>query len=1859
MVFLIYLFSDNDKPNHGQAPELHHLSNLILIEPYDFLMKINQFRGDQPMRIDVQAAVRQSIRDCRFEYLNDNASVFLIEWINSILSRKPPTNALDEWGMKSSSVHDYSSKAIFQINTNVKKGSLLDDNSTVESQNRKIHQETSAIKALVSNNRINIPPSASGPILHGPGRESDLVSIISGDNAKDWKGQNDTKIRQFNTENTMLNHPTDDHSIGSVENLNNNGQRNESTVVSDNNSDGPIVSIEDGGGQIKKKRKKKDPSVNIKMIRDEVKKAIHEQALSRRMKLGGDDDSEQNMGLATEEETLSSVRYELVKLQQELLRRRVLDPRHYKAVSVDTTTAISQGLTEIDTEQRKKAIAPKVIPIAERGFGMKDGQGVIEFVWNTDVDNITGNIYKWYDINADGDVITPQLRAVGSIAVRREKELMAFANISKLIFNRVTGNTFESVMEITSQPQRVTMMEILFDQLQSKALENPPPLGSLTIRADRVIYKKPLNGDGVVVDLAISRNVRCDGLIIIATPSQSGLLASGPVTITLMDRELQILLINQRSLYLLAQSKWSCMQMIAQWLSSRINVRRIKVMDTMDINSDDTKAPSLLDVALDRKVELAREAVQQWVSRNVPTITGMTVDVSSVQELEMLRIEVRLIIPHPKVRQNMKLGDNDEQLLTNFDDFDDDSRHDDLSTASAETKESISINSKNFAPVVIPLSYRLTVAELNVFGSSEIKGERKIALAGASGDNHPSAFMWNILSRLWIDFKGLISDPYSRVCNADVASNWSIRYDRRLFRDIRNISGGVLIITATVVGNEILYEAEPTEGSIYKTVGSKLMEHNEIADLVHSEGWPPSLLEPNQRGHLAYRILEKLKVVQEKGNYFLQPYNYAESKILTLILQVPNKADINIGCIEINSYHTLTDLRTLIKHEIDRELIPRQYRFLYKNNPCSVRQESFRRAWECLPKIFIVSKIVRLSDDPAERKKELEEREKKKQEEDKVAMKLEAGQRRVGKKLVPVPIPTLAYVQEGSNEIYLMHDSRDLIIAGDVIRIGHPQSRDYIVSLRSRVLQNAYPKQVRVDPAYDLLGEPEYDEPICGNMPYPKAIAGIFKGTVILDTPLSLGYTFDLPTEPDETKSNQGEANGVNATTANDLSASTTIQSNVDMKKLAQSINSSTNSVDSKNEVKLAIQRLEDSQNCIWREVWLYKCIPPTEDNRPKWRRLYDDGLIKYDYTYSKSKDGIKMHKVFAPYSYLEVLCTDSRVPSMSMYPQRVQAMQELTVDYYTKTAFNSMMSWFPQSDRGVESSKFIRLMRDCKIFPDIKKPGRVGQLDIMFQKEVRGENGILDKYVNFLGFTRILQEVALSRYPPAADTGSQSGSLAGDVSVIGDEGSLGGSISSIGSSKGSKASNIIRSAKGGAMVQKKATNKSVYGNSKKSKKKGTDKGEDNSENDVNEQVIIDPEYAANAYRKLITEYIMNHKDWENLFWIEAKISCMNKVAVTYCAATRIQAFVRQHIMHYKYTFFRQQLIFLQALVRRKITMVRVAKFTVLLVEDWIFRLRYHKATKIASIIRRYLTRCWVSRIMQKLKEQQVVVQKARRLRFKRLRSQQKKGIIYKETKRINGIMCLLTLWRKDTRAYSKDFGIVIQIYIPKSQMTYKFPVEEKDLTNYMLKELPGVEALSPNDLMDKKNLEKVVSSRLIIRESIRPGQPPQVLFSRQALGQRGGHVMTHGKIISGDSFVCSVFETGADIEVQCYHRKTCNVFRSSITIPDLHKWVWDEQHARKDLDELQKQNTPKVLLPSKKLDLYKWAIDRLVIDTKKSTFKVLFSCQQKKSIKLKMITKLQAFGTTTSINNLLYFTYFVIYSSTNYYSTKSYQFGG
>ena len=70
----------------------------------------------------------------------------------------------------------------------------------------------------------------------------------------------------------------------------------------------------------------------------------------------------------------------------------------------------------------------------------------------------------------------------------------------------------------------------------------------------------------------------------------------------------------------------------------------------------------------------------------------------------------------------------------------------------------------------------------------------------------------------------------------------------------------------------------------------------------------------------------------------------------------------------------------------------------------------------------------------------------------------------------------------------LTHDSRGLVVAGDVIRIGLTLARDYIVSLRSKAVVNAYPKTIQIDPNYDLIGEDDFELPINGMAPPPSIL---------------------------------------------------------------------------------------------------------------------------------------------------------------------------------------------------------------------------------------------------------------------------------------------------------------------------------------------------------------------------------------------------------------------------------------------------------------------------------------------------------------------------------------------------------------------------------------------------------------------------------------------------------------------------------------------------------------------------------------------------------------------------------------------------
>lgn len=1070
------------------------------------------------------------------------------------------------------------------------------------------------------------------------------------------------------------------------------------------------------------------------------------------------------------------------------------------------------------------------------------------------------------------------------------------------------------------------------------------------------------------------------------------------------------------------------------------------------------------------------------------------------------------------------------------------------------------------------------------------------------------------------------------------------------------------------------------------------MTNREIIDIVNSESWPLSLLQHEQRTLLGHKILDNLKIVNENSSERLEPMSYLETRLLEIVVVSvapghPEK-ETSIGHVEINTHHTLFDCRTLIRHELEKDLVPKLYKFMYKGAPCADRQEGFRKAWECLPRCFIVPKQVKVdgvlvtvgATQLEAGVKAVEQKAKEEKLKEKISrdLKLETGQRRVARKLIPYPIPTLAWVQEGSNDVHFLHDGRPLVTMGDVIRIGDVDGRDYIVGARPRAIMNKHPNSITIEPAFDLTLEMDF-QPLRSHKPFPTATeSGFSLGVKYLPSAKDLGFTFTFPVAEVEVKE---EEEGALALVAQPVDGEKADNDNDDEEELA-SVQSSVATKKSDADSKSSKKSERKVLGAMWTEVWIWKCIPPVDDTRPKWLQLYHDGKVRYNYDYAERDDRITLFRAHAPFRILEVLCTDVRIREFSGYAQRIDEMAKLTPDYYMELAYKTMCDWFPQFNKGIDSSKFLKLIRETKVFPDMKKPARQAQIELMFEKEVRTPTGIAEKYVNFVGFCHLIQEVSLLRFPQKSKdssaakkaegdlleegqhgqgraldenkslTSSQEGSLAEDMATKALSNPFQSQSQSQSLSMSSRStvnvteapksrllnrkgdldlmakheraaadnlrreqaarstSNAAGSGAAGSVAGSTGAGASVAGPTKKGKFiKGLGK-----------DYYLDPQHEAHAYSKFIFDYVAVHSAWAHVPWEQTKMVVMRQEAIRYCAASRIAAKFRGGHWHFRYTNCVRRLIRFQAQVRRRLATRRVRQIMSYMLEDWWFRVRYHASTKIASIVRRFLKRCWIVNVFKKKKAQEVAVQKARRFRFKKMRAKEKKQILFKETRRIVGIMCMVTIKRKDTRNYSQDYSMIVSVYIPAHSLAVDFTVEEALMRVYMQQEL-GVDALSLGDLMDKRYLKRVITARLMIHESRTPGKPPKLFFSKQALAERGGKAVTRGFRSGTDMFVCRLYQTGSDITVQSYHTRSCKVFRSSIDIIALSNWVTSEHRLQNPSDE----NTPPLLQPERKHDLYCWAIDHLAVDTRKGSFRVLFGCQMLKSRKLEMITKMQS----------------------------------
>ena len=119
-----------------------------------------------------------------------------------------------------------------------------------------------------------------------------------------------------------------------------------------------------------------------------------------------------------------------------------------------------------------------------------------------------------------------------------------------------------------------------------------------------------------------------------------------------------------------------------------------------------------------------------------------------------------------------------------------------------------------------------------------------------------------------------------------------------------------------------------------------MFSEGELTDIINTEGLSLKLLTAEERKKLSILLMDKLKVVEElsDNSHRLELYSFHETKMLKISLFKGAEQPVFIGNVEINYNLTLSDLRILIRYEIDPQELPLQFRFLYKGSSCSVKQ---------------------------------------------------------------------------------------------------------------------------------------------------------------------------------------------------------------------------------------------------------------------------------------------------------------------------------------------------------------------------------------------------------------------------------------------------------------------------------------------------------------------------------------------------------------------------------------------------------------------------------------------------------------------------------------------------------------------------------------------------------------------------------------------------------------------------------------------------------------------------------------------------------------------------------------------------------
>ena len=361
------------------------------------------------------------------------------------------------------------------------------------------------------------------------------------------------------------------------------------------------------------------PTAPTGLVRKEVERILKEHGIGRTIGNSGgeamDGNSAEDNG-TFEPETLSALRYELVKMQQELLRRNILDGKHYSAMSVDTLFPLrakeqatvtlanhisDRALVDISTKSSlsRLAVMSRLAPDAPDrhetrirlletpGLFCNGDRGVIEVVLlsnrQTDTITIAGEV-QVVTSSRDSDSVQES----GS----KMRHTVAYTIADGLLINRLTGSTMDRIEEASTE-RRAEILHPFVEQIRLKMGEKVSPKGCFVLPADRVLLRENVLFEGVARNVLIERDVNRSGLVITCTPLPPPLSYStygsdvstdstqhslesggfGSTILFLPDVELRVLLVNQRGLFEMAVSRWDSMVTVSRWLCTRMTLK--------------------------------------------------------------------------------------------------------------------------------------------------------------------------------------------------------------------------------------------------------------------------------------------------------------------------------------------------------------------------------------------------------------------------------------------------------------------------------------------------------------------------------------------------------------------------------------------------------------------------------------------------------------------------------------------------------------------------------------------------------------------------------------------------------------------------------------------------------------------------------------------------------------------------------------------------------------------------------------------------------------------------------------------------------------------------------------------------------------------------------------------------------------------------------------------------------------------------------------------------------------------------------------------------------------------------------------